>query len=61
MADIEKVYVYENWKSDEPHRIGTLYVEGAKGKEIISFEYDQLWQKRRKKTKTINRAGFFIG
>lgn len=45
MADIEKVYVYENWKDSSPSKIGTLYIDGGKGKEVISFEYDEEWLK----------------
>lgn len=37
MADIKEIYVYENWKDDIPGKIGTLYAEGGKGKEVISF------------------------
>ncbi len=43
MAGIEKVYVYENWTGEVPNKIGTIYVDGMKGKEIISFEYDEEW------------------
>lgn len=43
MADVKKVFVYENWKEDTPNKIGTLYVDVVKGKEILSFEYDENW------------------
>lgn len=43
MNDIDKIYVYENWKSDLPTQMGTLYVDGGKGKQVISFEYDEEW------------------
>lgn len=43
MADVKRIYVYENWKSDTPEKIGTLYVEGGKGREVISFEYEDSW------------------
>ncbi len=43
MSDIEKVYVYENWKREKPDKIGVIYVDGMKGKEIISFEFDEEW------------------
>ena len=43
MSNIEKVYVYENWKDATPNKIGTLFVDGTKGKEVISFEYDETW------------------
>lgn len=43
MAEIEKIYAYENWKNPNPSKIGTLYVDSGKGKEIVSFEYDEDW------------------
>ena len=41
----KKIYVYENWSSAEPNKIGTLYVDVSKGKETFSFEYDSEWLK----------------
>lgn len=41
----KKVYVYENWSATCPNKIGTLYVDVAKGKETFSFEYDSEWLK----------------
>ena len=35
--------VYENWTGMIPNKIGTLYVDESKGKEIMSFEYDENW------------------
>lgn len=47
MADTQKtVYVYENWSSDTPIKLGCLYVDYAKGSERHSFEYDENWLKR---------------
>lgn len=43
MADTEKVYVYENWKRPDPGKLGTLHIDGGKGREVISFEYDDGW------------------
>lgn len=43
MADIEKIYVYENWKGFNPGKIGTLHINGGKGREVISFEYHEDW------------------
>ena len=43
MSDIDKIYVYENWRNDLPTKMGTLYVEGGKGKQVVSFEYDEEW------------------
>lgn len=43
MANIDKVIVYENWSELNPNRIGSLYIDGGKGKEVISFEYDEQW------------------
>ena len=44
MSNTQKVvYVYENWNSDIPVKLGTLYVDFAKGVEHYSFEYDDKW------------------
>lgn len=43
MDNANEIYVYENWKSDTPSLIGTLYVDGGRGKQIVSFEYDDEW------------------
>lgn len=43
MANVDKVYVYENWKDIIPNKIGTLFIDGGKGREVISFEYDEQW------------------
>ena len=43
MDNVNEIYVYENWKSDTPSLIGTLYVDGDRGKQIVSFEYDDEW------------------
>lgn len=43
MSRINKVLVYENWTGMIPNKIGTLYVDEPKGKEIMSFEYDENW------------------
>lgn len=37
------IYVYENWKSDQPNKIGELYVDFIKGKEVFSFTYEDSW------------------
>ena len=38
MDSINEMYVYENWKTDTPSLIGTLYADGGRGKQIVSFE-----------------------
>lgn len=43
MNDVNEIYVYENWKSESPSLIGTLYVDGGKGKQILSFSYCEDW------------------
>lgn len=43
MDSVNEIYVYENWKSDMPSLIGKLYVDGGRGKQIVSFEYDDEW------------------
>ena len=37
------IYVYENWKGIQPNKIGELYVDFIKGKEVFSFAYDDEW------------------
>ena len=43
MADVRNIYVYKDWYTSIPEKIGTIYVEGGRGKEVISFEYDDSW------------------
>lgn len=43
MNDVEKIYVYGNWRNTVPTQIGILYVDGGNGKQVISFEYDEEW------------------
>lgn len=42
---MKQILVYENWLRTAPTRIGTLFVEAARGKEVCSFEYDNEWLK----------------
>jgi len=37
------IYVYENFFSEEPGFLGTLYVDVVRGSEHYSFEYDEEW------------------
>jgi serine/threonine-protein kinase HipA len=43
MEIADKIFVYENWTSDKANIIGTLYLNGRKGKQITAFEYDEGW------------------
>ena len=43
-----KIFVYENFSSIEPKKIGILYVDTIRGIEHYSFEYDQDWLKESK-------------
>lgn len=43
MADTKNIYVYKDWDSDGPEKIGTLFIDGGKGREVISFEYEDKW------------------
>ncbi len=45
MGNTKKIYVYENWQDIIPNKIGTLYSDGDKGREVNSFEYDEGWLK----------------
>ena len=48
MAEADKIYVYENWSGDVPVKMGALYVDGNRGKNIYSFEYKTLGSDHRK-------------
>lgn len=43
MANVNKVFVYENWTGSMPNKLGTLFVDEGKGKQVMSFEYDESW------------------
>ena len=43
MGSLNEIYVYENWKAELPSLIGTLYIDGGRGKQVVSFEYDDAW------------------
>lgn len=43
-----KIFVYEDFSSDEPLKLGVLYVDSVRGTEHYSFEYDNEWLKKTK-------------
>ena len=44
MDNVNEIYVYENWKSDTPSLIGTLYVDGGRGTPIfMETHYRSTW------------------
>lgn len=43
MKNEKMIYVYADFLSFHNELIGKLYVEGTKGKEFYSFEYDSSW------------------
>ncbi len=43
MDSEKKIYVYENWKSETPTLIGIIFVNIGRGKEVVSFSYDDNW------------------
>ncbi len=43
MNDVKEIYVYENWKAEHPSQIGTLYVDGGRGRQVLSFSYCEDW------------------
>ena len=43
MEDAKIIYVYKDWDVPAPEIIGTIHVEGGKGREVISFAYDDTW------------------
>ena len=38
----KRILVYENWTNSIPNKLGTLYIDYAKGKENFSFEYEKI-------------------
>lgn len=44
---MNKIYVYANDDSFQPIRMGILYADGEKGRQILSFEYDEAWLESR--------------
>lgn len=36
----KKIYVYENWSSHAPRKIGTLFIDSIRGNEHSSFQFD---------------------
>ena len=42
-----KIFVYENFSSPEPKKLGVLYVDTLRGTEHYSYEYDEYWLKKR--------------
>ena len=43
MNDVKEIYVYENWKAEHPSQIGTLSVDGGRGRQVLSFSYCEDW------------------
>lgn len=41
----DKVLVYADWDGLKQQRLGTIYAEKTKGREVYSFEYDADWLK----------------
>ena len=39
----KKIFVYEDFSSAEPQKLGVLYVDSLRGTEHYSFEYDEEW------------------
>ena len=42
-----KIFVYENWSSEVPAFMGILYANAARGAELLSFEYDENYLRKR--------------
>ena len=36
----KKIYVYENWSSETPQKLGTLFIDSIRGGEHSSFQFD---------------------
>lgn len=42
----KNIFVYDDFSSDNPILMGTIYVNVIKGSESYSFEYDKKWLKK---------------
>ena len=40
MSMAKTIYVYENWSSETPIKLGMLYVDQGRGSEHYAFEYN---------------------
>lgn len=36
----KKIYVYENWSSDTPRKLGTLFIDSIRSSEHSCFQFD---------------------
>ena len=45
-ADVNKIYVYDDFSGPEPLCAGYLYVTPIRGGESCAFEYDEMWLNR---------------
>ena len=36
----KKIYIYENWSSETPKKLGTLFIDSIRGGEHSSFQFD---------------------
>jgi len=43
MSMAKTIYVYENWSSETPTKLGILYVDQSRGSEHYAFAYDENW------------------
>ena len=48
------IFVYDDFSTDQPHLLGSLYVNVIKGGESYSFEYDKDWLKKTGLTLTLD-------
>lgn len=60
MAD-RTIFVYADWFEHEPVLMGELYVENNRGKEVFSFEYDELWLVKNKASVPFDPDLFLYG
>jgi len=57
-----KIYVYADWiELEEPTLVGILSVEFLRGKEIFSFEYNEIWLNSNKSQMLDPDLGFYSG
>lgn len=57
----KKIFVYENWSSEEPTFMGTLYANAARGAEVFSFEYNETYLRKARRITLDPELEFFSG
>ena len=56
MQKEKKIYVFADFLPFQNELIGTIYVSQTRGKEFYSFEYEQSWLEKDRKSTRLNSS-----